>query len=76
MSDISKQCKRHEKSNLYIWCTIKEKREDENKKTYDVRNEEAGLSVVRSAIKTMKRGGGSVDFLADLAKDFRPKVLS
>lgn len=66
LSDISKQCKRHEKSNLHIWCTIKEKREDENKKTYDVRNEEAGLSVVRSAIKTMKRGGGSVDFLADL----------
>ena len=38
----------------------------EKKKSFEERNEEAGLEVIRTAIKVMKRGGGSADFLADL----------
>ena len=33
---------------------------------FDVGNEEAGLFMVRTAIKTLKRGGGVIDFMADL----------
>ena len=51
---LMKVCKRHEKTNLHIWCDIKEKQEVEKKQTFKIRNEEAGLSVVRTAIKTMK----------------------
>ena len=63
---LMKVCKRHEKTNLHIWCDIKEKQEVEKKQTFKIRNEEAGLSVVRTVIKTMKQGGGSIDFQADL----------
>ena len=63
---LSKVCKRHEKTNLHIWFDIKEKQEVEKRQTFEIRNEEAGLSVVRTAIKTMKQGGGSIDFQADL----------
>ena len=66
MSILSALCRNHEKTNLHIWCQMKEKREDEDKKTFDMRNEEAGLQVVRTAIKTFKRGGGSMDFQGDL----------
>jgi hypothetical protein len=45
---------------------MKEKREEEDKKTFDMRNKEAGLQVVRTSIKTFKRGGGSMDFQGDL----------
>jgi hypothetical protein len=57
---------RHEQTNLHIWCTMKEKKEAVQDKNFENRNEEAGLQVVRTAIKTMKRGGGSMDFMADL----------
>ena len=63
---LTKVCKRHEQTDLHIWCDIKEKQEVEKKETFQIRNEEAGLSVVRTVIKTMKRGGGSMDFQADL----------
>lgn len=59
-------CGRHEKTNLHIWCQMKEKKEEIAKKSYKERNEAAGLLVVRTAIKTLKRGGGSQDFMADL----------
>ena len=45
---------------------MKEKKELEKKKSFEERNEEAGLEVIRTAIKVMKRVGGSADFLADL----------
>ena len=59
-------CGRHEKTNLHIWCQMKEKKEEIAKKSYEERNKAAGLLVVRTAIKTLKRGGGSQDFMADL----------
>ena len=43
---------------------MKETKEAELKKTFETKNEEAGLHVVRTAIKTMKLGGGSMDFMA------------
>ena len=63
---LDKVCRRHEKTNIHIWCEMKEKKELEKKKSFEERNEEAGLEVIRTAIKVMKRGGGSADFLADL----------
>lgn len=66
VGDLKSMRKRHQKSSLHIWCENKEKREAENQKTYDQKNEEAGLLVTRVAVKVMKRGGGSIDFLADL----------
>lgn len=64
--EISQKCSRHEGTNLHIWCTMKEKKESESKATFDMRNEEAGMTMTRAAIKTFKRGGSSVDFQADL----------
>ena len=45
---------------------MKESTDAESKKSYDVRNEEAGLSVICTLIKNLKRRGGSKDFMADL----------
>ena len=64
--DLNAMCSRHDKKGIHLWCVEKEKRVEEEKKSYDEKNEEAGLSVIRTAIKTLKRGGGSVDFMADL----------
>ena len=63
---LNETCARHEKTNLHIWCESKEKKEMKVRRTFDERNEEAGKLVVRTGIKTLKRGGGAKDFMADL----------
>ena len=45
---------------------MKAKREAIAKKSFDERNEEARLLVVRTAMKTLKRGGGCMDFMVNL----------
>ena len=65
-SELKHRCKEHEKTNLHIWCAAKEKKESEKKATFDERNEQAGKSVIRCALKNLKRGGSSIDFQDDL----------
>jgi hypothetical protein len=65
-SVLKKGCVRHEKNDIHIWCEMKESRMKVAKKSFDTRSEEAGLGVTRTVIKTLKRGGSSEDFMADL----------
>ena len=66
LSAVKEKCKRHELSNLHIWCEARAKREEGRKTRFEERNTQAGMQVVRTAIKTIKRGQGAADFLADL----------
>ena len=64
--DLKDKCHHHENSNLHIWCSAEEKKECEKKASFDVKNEEAGKSVILCALKNLKKGGSSSDFLGDL----------
>ena len=64
--DLKDKCNQHENTNLHIWCAVQEKKESEKKASFEERNAEAGRSAILCALKNLKRGGSSADFLGDL----------
>lgn len=60
------QClKEHTENSLHIYCCIREKKEEQEEKDFEKRNDHAARINVRNVIKTLKRGGSSVDFVAE-----------
>ena len=66
---ITRNKKRHEKSELHIWCLKKGEQIDAIKEIQKSRNARASQNVVRNALLCLQRGGSSDMFLALVNKD-------
>ena len=55
----------HTSSDLHKWCVQQERKSEFEKRNWEERNIDAGRIVIRNAIKVLKHGQSSVDFLAD-----------
>ena len=62
---IQRAVKSHIENELHIYCCMKEKKEEERDSDFEKQNKSAGRVTIRNIIKTLKRGGSSVDFQAD-----------
>ena len=62
---INQSIKEHGIKDLHIYCCAREKEAETIKVDYENNNKAAGRVVIRNIIKTLKRGGSSVDFQAD-----------
>jgi hypothetical protein len=63
--DILRAVKEHSVNELHTYCCIREKDEEDNEADFEKENKAAGRVTIRNIIKTLKRGGSSVDFQAD-----------
>ena len=61
---VLRAVKDHSTSDLHIFCCLKEKNMEENKKCFEKEDEAAGRITIRDVIKTIKRGGSAGDFQA------------
>ena len=62
---VRQTLKQHTENSLHIYCCIREKREEKDKDDFETENKDAARITIRNVVKTLKRGGSSVDFVCE-----------
>jgi hypothetical protein len=65
-ADLKNTTDRHMEKDLHIWCFRKKGRTEKENFTYEDVNRKVGESIIRVALKNLRRGLGSADLMADL----------
>jgi hypothetical protein len=57
--------KEHTETSLHIYCCLRKKKEEKEEVIFEKANNHAARITTRNVIKTLKRGGSFVDFVAE-----------
>jgi hypothetical protein len=64
--DLRKTMSRHCEGSLHKWCVREGAKVKMATKSYEEENKEVGLTVIKTYLKTARRGGSAADFINDI----------